>query len=233
MPGFDLKQINRNDQGILGAGIAAFIFSFLPWYQASYNGGVAGIFHESYSRNYSAWQGFGILGVLLLLAAVAITAIRVFSIAQLPKAPLGWNVIVAGAAGLGTLFVLFEWLIFDPLNGVHGKGISEGLAWAGYIFLILAIAETVFAFLNFKASGEKVAWDSSAMPRPAATGTPGAPLASYGTPVAPNAAPYGAPPVDSSFGAPQAAPTQAPASNPVPDSAPGFPPPNDPSNAAG
>src|SRR5665213_4565786 len=132
MPGFDLKQVSRNDQAVVGAGALGLIFSFLPWYQASFNGG--GLFHVS--RSYNAWQGFGILGVLLLLAAAAAVAAQDFLGVKLPPMPMGWNVIVAAASALGTLLILLEWLIFDPLNGAHGAGLSQGLAWGGYIYLI-------------------------------------------------------------------------------------------------
>jgi apolipoprotein N-acyltransferase len=167
MPGFDLKQINRNDQLIIAGGGLGFIFSFLPWYKAS-----AG----PYSATWNAWQGFfGTVGVLFLLAAAAIVALRVFANFQLPKLPVGPNLLVLALAGIGTVFTLFEWLLFDPTHGA-GRGISQGLGWAGYIFEILVIAETVGAYLNFKASGEKMAWDQTAMPaRPAAGTTAAAP----------------------------------------------------------
>jgi hypothetical protein len=166
MPGFDLKKVNRNDQVILGAGILVLIVSlFFPWYTASAS---AGIFKAS--RHYNAWQGFGILGILLLLAAAGIVAARVFAGAKLPTLPLGANVIVAGAAALGTVLILLEWLIFDPTNGYNGPGISQGLSWGGYLLLVIALAETYFAYMNMKASGEKIAWDSTAMPRGAAAG---------------------------------------------------------------
>jgi hypothetical protein len=185
MPGFDLKQINRNDQLIIGGGGLGFVFSFLPWYKAS---------SGPYSATWNAWQGFfGTVGVLFLLVAAAIVALRVLANFQLPTLPVGPNVLVLGLAGIGTLFTLLEWLIFDPTHGA-GRGISQGLGWAGYIFEILVIVETVGAYLNFKGSGEKIAWDATAINK----GTGGA--------VVPPAAPYppqGAapsyPPADSSY----------------------------------
>ncbi|HEX7105250.1 MAG TPA: hypothetical protein VF218_04730, partial [Acidothermaceae bacterium] len=46
--------------------------------------------------------------------------------------------------------------------------------WGGYILMIAAIFETVFAVMNFMASGEKLAWDATALNKPAAAG--GAPV---------------------------------------------------------
>jgi len=189
MPGFDLKQINRNDQLIIGGGALAFIFSFLPWYQISGGG---------HSLTWSAWQGFfGIFGVLLLLGAAAVTALRVFANASLPKLPVGKNTVVLAASGLGLLFILLEWLIFDPFHGLTGSGVSQGLAWGGYVLLVLAIAETVGAYLNFKASGEKLAWDATAMNKPAAAGEapPATPYPPQSAPTYPPTAP--AAPADS------------------------------------
>jgi hypothetical protein len=197
MPGFDLKQINRNDQLIIGGGGLGFIFSFLPWYKAS-----AG----PYSATWNAWQGFfGTVGVLFLLIAAVLVALRVFANFQLPSLPVGPNVLILGLAGVGTLFTLLEWLIFDPTHGA-GRGISQGLGWAGYIFEILVIAETVGAYLNFKASGEKIAWDQTAMPQGGGAATGG---------VVPPAAPY--PPQG-------AAPSYPPPAADYPPAAPSYPP---------
>ncbi|MGH8890251.1 MAG: hypothetical protein ACRDV3_10940, partial [Acidothermaceae bacterium] len=103
MPGFDLKQVSRNDKGIVGAAIVAFIASFLPYYGVSYN--FAGI-HESASVN--AWHGYAIIGLLFVFAAGAIVAARVFANANLPQLPVGVNVLVAGLAAIGTLLVIIR-----------------------------------------------------------------------------------------------------------------------------
>jgi hypothetical protein len=172
MPGFDLKQINRNDQIIMGAGALTLILSFFPgWYTVSVSSGLFKV-----SKSYNAWQGIGILGILLLIAAAGIVAARVLGGVQLPTMPLGWNVIVAGAAALGTVLMILEWLIMDPTNGFSGHGVSQGLGWAGYVLLLIALAETFFAYKNMQASGEKMSWDATAMNKaPAAGSTPPAP----------------------------------------------------------
>jgi hypothetical protein len=172
MPGFDLKQINRNDQVVIGAGALAFILSFFPDYAISGHFGLL-----SRSVHYNGWQGIGILSILLFMAAGGIVALRVFTEVQLPKLPLGWNVIVAGAAALGTVFLLLEgFVLFDPYGASSISGVSTGFGWGGYILLIVAVAQTVFAYMTLKASGEKIAWDATAMNKaPAAGSTPPAP----------------------------------------------------------
>jgi hypothetical protein len=199
MPGFDLKQINRNDQGIVGAGIVAFIASFLPFWGVSSSGSG---FH--YSASVNAWHSWGILGLLFVFVAAGIVAARVLGNKNLPKLPVGVNVLVAGLAGLGTLLLILRGFTY-PHASVPGG--SYGVKWGGYVLFIVGIVETVFAFMNFKASGEKIAWDSSAIPKSAPAGTaPTPPQAPYGNAVPyPPAAPYGSAPA-APYGAPPAAP---------------------------
>jgi hypothetical protein len=184
MPGFDLKQIKRNDQGILGAGILFLLLSlFIPFYGVSYSGrGGLGAF-----ANYSvtAWHSYGWLGVLLIVVAVGIVALRVFGNASLPTLPVGPNLLVLGLSTLGTLLLLLRGFTYKTASA---GGISVGLKWGAYVIFILAIAVVVFAFLNFKASGEKLAWDQTAMGSgtPAAT-PPAAPSALSYPPAAPPA----------------------------------------------
>jgi len=187
MPGFDLKQINRNDQGILGAGILFLLLSFFaPFYGASYHaGGFGG------SASVTAWHSYGFLAVLLIIIAAGIVAARVFGNLSLPALPVGPNVLVAGVALLGTLLLLLRGFTYSTASG---PGYSVGLKWGAYVLYVLAIAIVVFAFLNFKASGEKLAWDQSAMPaRPASGGAPTAPTAptypAQGAPTYPPATP--------------------------------------------
>jgi hypothetical protein len=199
MPGFDLKQINRNDQVILGAGILFLLLSFFaPFYGVSYHG--AGGFHGSAS--VTAWHSYGFLAVLLIIIAVGIVAARVFANASLPKLPVGPNVLIAGLALLGTLLLLLRGLTY---NSGSGPGYSYGLKWGAWVLYILAIAVVVGAILNLRASGEKIAWDPTAMNKGAASGggvvPPAAPYPPQGAaPSYPPAADY--PPAAGSSDAP-------------------------------
>ena len=190
MAGFDLKQVSRNDKGIVGAGIVAFIASFLPYYGGSVS--ISG-FHASSS--ISAWHSYAILGLLLMFAGAAIVAARVFGGVAMPKLPVGVNVLVAGLAALGTLLVILRGFTADSGSGA---GYSYGVQWGGYILMIAGVIETVFAVMNFRESGEKLAWDSSAINHAPAQ-APVAPQASAPvSPVTPAAeAPVTYPPNDS------------------------------------
>jgi len=180
MPGFDLKQINRNDQGILGAGILFLLLSFfVPFYGVSFKG-VGGL---GASASVTAWHSYGFLGVLLVLIAVGIVAARVFANASLPSLPIGPNLLVAALATLGTLLLLLRGFTYKSASGA---GISVGLKWGAYVIFVLAIAVVVFAILNLKASGEKMAWDQTAMGSgTAAAAPPAAPSAPSYPPAAP------------------------------------------------
>jgi hypothetical protein len=158
MSGFDLKQVSRNDKGLIGAGIVAFIASFLPFVGIS--GNVLGV---HYDAHINAWHGYGILGLFLIFIAAGIAAARVFGGVSLPKLPVGPNVLVAALALLGTLLVF--------LYGItYGNGTS--IQWGGWILIIVGIVETVFAVMNFRSSGEKLAWDATAMNKPASGAVP-------------------------------------------------------------
>ncbi|HEY5200349.1 MAG TPA: hypothetical protein VIK18_18710 [Pirellulales bacterium] len=170
MPGFDVKQIKRNDQVILGAGILFLLLSFFaPFY--GYTGPTVRGFGGGH---YTAWHSYGFLGVLLIIIAVGIVAARVFGNASLPALPVGPNVLVAGLATLGFLLLLIRGISYPSATDV-------GLMWGAWVLFILAIAVIVGAFLNFKASGEKIAWDQTAMNKPGGAATGG---------VVPPAAPY-------------------------------------------
>jgi hypothetical protein len=167
MPGFDLKQINRNDQGILGAGILFLLLSFFaPFYGVSYHeAGFGG------SASVTAWHSYGFLGVLLIIIAVGIVAARVFGNMSMPTLPIGPNLLVAALATLGFLILLLRGFTYKTASG---PGISVGLKWGAWVLFVLALAVIVFAFLNFKVSGEKAAWDQTAMPARSTTAGTGA-----------------------------------------------------------
>lgn len=155
MSGVDLKQLNRSDQLILGGGIVAFIASFLPYW--GWSGGGVG-------WSTSAWTGYATVGLLLIFIAALITAGRVFMNANLPKLPIGPNLLVAALAAIGTILVIIRGFTYP-----HGSalGVSVGVKWGGYILFIAGIVVTIGAVMNFRASGEKVGWDASALNRPA------------------------------------------------------------------
>src|SRR4051794_27617061 len=96
----DLQSINRNDLGVMGAGVLVLIASFFPF---------AGLDVGPFSYSQSAWSSYGVLAMLLLLAAAILIAVTVFARDSLPSTlPVGWHTIAAGLAALGGLLIVIR-----------------------------------------------------------------------------------------------------------------------------
>jgi hypothetical protein len=163
------REVQRNDLAVMAAGAAALVFSFLPYWGVSYK--IQGVGGASASVN--AWHGVALLGVLLLVAAASIVAARVFGGATLPTLPVGWNLLVAGLAALGTVILIIRGFTYGN-NGFSGFGssVSSGVKWGGYLLFIAAIVETAFAIMAFRESGESLSFDRGPqgdVPPPATT----------------------------------------------------------------
>jgi hypothetical protein len=156
------REVNNNDLGVMAAGAAALLFSFLPYWGVSYKGlgGIGG--------SISAWHGLALLGVFMIVGGAAIVALRVFGGADLPTLPVGWHVIVAALAALGSFIVLVRGLTYPHASGA---GVSVGMKWGGYLLVLAGVVETVFAAMAMRESGETVSFDRGTpdAPPPAAT----------------------------------------------------------------
>jgi hypothetical protein len=152
------RQVGNNDLGVMAAGAAALVFSLLPYYGLSYK--VAG---SGFSASFNAWHGYATIGMLLIIAAAGVVAARVFAGVELPTLPVGWHVIVAALAGLGTFLVILRALTYPHISVPGG---SYGVKWGGYLLFLAGIVETVFAVMALRESGESVSFDR---------GTPDAP----------------------------------------------------------
>jgi Family of unknown function (DUF5336) len=157
----DLRALPRNDQGVLAAGVLAFIASFLPYYGASVN---AAGFHGSSST--SAWHSYATLAILLVLAATVVAAVQVFATDSLPQTTMSWNFIVLALSAVGSVLLIIRSFTLD-----HGDigGFSYGLKWGAYVLMVLCVVQTVFAFLRMRAAGEAMPWaHGGAAPHPPA-----------------------------------------------------------------
>src|SRR3954452_9247206 len=123
--GVSFNDINRNDLGVMIAGVLAFIASFFPFWGVSFSGSVGGVNFGS-SGNISAWHSYGWLGVILLLAAAALIALVTFIRDSMPTLPIGVHLLAAGLAGLGTLLLFLRGFTYD---GPSGGGFSSGVKW--------------------------------------------------------------------------------------------------------
>lgn len=148
----DFKSLGKFEQGALISGTLAIILSFFGSYvTASFDGGdeVPGL---SVSSGTNAWTSYATLGVLLIVASVAVVAVKAFAKGSLPTG-VPWNLVAAAAAGLGTILLILRALF--P-GGGDVPGLSVGPGWSGYLLWIAAIALTAFTALSFRESGEKV-----------------------------------------------------------------------------
>jgi hypothetical protein len=144
----DLKNLDRLDQVVLGAGVLALIVSlFFPIWGTHIS--VKGL--GSGGASINAWHGLAAFGMLLVLVATGIAAARVFAAASLPTMPVGVNLLTFALSALGTVIVIIRELTY-PHASIAGY--SYGVRWGGYLLFLLLIAQAVAAFLLFRKSGE-------------------------------------------------------------------------------
>jgi hypothetical protein len=167
MAQFDAKQVHTNDWGVMGGGLLVLISSFLAWYgydsKSSFGHFSASI--GGWSAGFFAW-----FGILLCIAAAVIVALRVFSgpSINLPVTPA---LLALGLSGLAVLLFLLRWLTLPSgSGGGFGSSFKYGARIGLFLALIGAIAQAVFAFLAFRASGEKMAFGNTGGAAPPAPG---------------------------------------------------------------
>jgi hypothetical protein len=240
----DLNSIKKTDLGALVAGALALLVSLFPSFlTASLEGaGDLGVLDSYDGGGVSAWNGAGALGMLLVLAATALVAVKVFAQHVLPTG-VPFNLVAAALAGLGTLILVLRILTKSESVESFGVTASVGPGWSGILLLLLTIALTVCTALGFKGSGEALPWHNSGS---AATGgqagrmgnTQGTGYAAPGT-AAPTAPPSTAQqptvqPTTPQHGAPMSPPSGTPQTAPPPrapgsgSAAPGSPAPGAP-----
>lgn len=144
----DLKSLSKFEQGALGAGALTLVLSVFPYYiRSSFDGGKA-VTGMNFSAGTSAWTSFATLGMLLVLVATAIVAIKAFMPETLP-ATIPWTLAALAAAGLGTLL-----LILRPLTVGGSSLVNVGPGWSGFLIFLSSIALTACLAMMFKTSGE-------------------------------------------------------------------------------
>lgn len=171
-PAIDFSKISIFEWLVMGGGLLAFIFSFLPAFKFTgftCSGTIMGVnvcdevnselgyLFNGASTSVNAWALFvAWAGALLLLFAAAAMAAKVFANLRQAMLPL----ITLALAGLGFVLVLLG-LFVNPTNSeikqgldeVNSLGINIGLKWTrevGYwLMLICAIAVVVGAVMLY------------------------------------------------------------------------------------
>jgi len=174
----DTHSVKTTDWGVMGCAAALLIFGFVGSYvTVSFEGaeGLGGF--DASGGISSAWSSYAVLGMLLLLAVGALAAARVFGNVRLPDLPVGWNLVAAGAAGLGALLLILRALTYPGGGETVGGSVDVGPGWSGWLVMALAVAETVFAVLAFRESGETAPWQQRQSQPPASQPPAGSPPA--------------------------------------------------------
>lgn len=170
--GFDPKSVSPLDWGIIGAGVLAFIFSFVSFYKAkvSVSGGCPSGVSDTSGPSESAWHGFfGWFGVLAALVGAAAIAISLFA----PQVKLPVPARLAGlvAFAVATLSELLAFFI-HPGTGQSASTSFGGCKieahvghGAGYwITLLAVIAGLVLSLMRFQQSGGQLPGALGKMP---------------------------------------------------------------------
>jgi hypothetical protein len=140
----DFKSLGKHEQGALVAGVIAIILSFFESYVTVDAGPV--------SVGTNAWDSYATLGILLVLAATVIVGIKAFAPETLPDG-VPWSLIAFAAAALGTLLLILRAFTYGD-GGLSQVDVGPG--WSGWLLFVAAIALSVFTFLSYKASGERL-----------------------------------------------------------------------------
>jgi hypothetical protein len=211
-PGFDPKNVNPLDWGILGVGLLMFIFSFIDYYTYGAKrvcetvsgqricGGGGGS-----SVDQSAWSGFfGWFALLLAIAGSVLVALELF-MPQM-KLPVPNRLAALGCYALATVLLILALFVVPDYGGGgpgYDQAVEEGHGFGYWASLILAIAGTVLALMRLQQTGGKLPGALGGLPN----------IGQHG----PQGGPGGQPP--------QPGPGYGPPPGPGPQPGPGAPPP--------
>ena len=130
----DLDKLTTSDKIVAGTGIAlALDLLVLPWH--SVDAGPFGTYTRSGVESPNSF--WGVLALLLTLAVVGVTLVRVFKPeVELPKLPVSWDAATfygaAGAAGLLLLKLVIETTALG-FGSYFGILLAGGMAYGGFL----------------------------------------------------------------------------------------------------
>ncbi len=153
MASFDPARVTKAEWIGLGAGLLAFIASFLPWFTFSVLGGVYSVSANAWSLGFAAW-----FPVLLLLAGSGLMLAQQLGV-NVPVVKPGWPLVLFGVAVLSLIIILIRWLTLS--GGTYGvfadSSISYGAGFGLYVGLVAAILFGLSQYLVFRAAGQSFA----------------------------------------------------------------------------
>jgi hypothetical protein len=164
MAGSGAAKVAALDLIVVGAGLLAYISSFLPWYTASIS-----VLSINRSASVDAWHaGFrAYFSVLLLVVAGVLVLV---STLRGPVLTASRSLITLGVSVLALVTLVLRWMTFPDAGSGLGKPddlggfdlgnaftVSSGAGVGLYLGLIAAIAAVVASLLTFRAAGRNVA----------------------------------------------------------------------------
>lgn len=229
-PKFDPKAVNPLDWGIFGAALLTFIFSFIPYYTASFSSSFG-----SASGHINGWHGLTWFPPIAALVIIALLGLELFMPATKLPVPTRLTILVLWAISFLTILLGLFWV---PIDTGGFSGIDKGHSAGFWLSAIVVIIGGVLSFLRLKATGGSLPWENrhnaggasggypppvqGGYPPPVQGGYPPPVQGGYPPPSAPPPAQGGyAPPPPGSYPPPPSGPPQAPGGYPPP---PGTPP---------
>ncbi len=168
---FDPKSINNLDWGIIGAGVLAFLFSFVSFYSGatitinghseSFSGGSASAWHDIFGGGFFAWFAmvFAIAGAVVLVLEIVQPHVK------LPITNRLLTVYLFAAAALFEIIAIFV----TPSDSYAGFGSSGSVSidhGAGFwISLIAILAGTVLALMRAQQTNTALPGPLSSIPK--------------------------------------------------------------------
>jgi hypothetical protein len=162
MAGSATAKVTGLDWVVIGAGLLAYIASYLPWYRAKLS--VLGI---DRSAQINAWNaGFGAwFSVLLLVVAASVVLISTLGGRRL-SVPTSRPLITLVVSALAFITIVLRWVTFPNasggLSGHLGElgdfdldsafTVSHGAGYGLYLGLIAAVMAVVASLLTFRAA---------------------------------------------------------------------------------
>lgn len=131
-----MQNAHKYDLGIIGAGVLAFIFSLLPYYTVSVDGGPG----LNFSDSGSAWHGFfGWFATLLALAAAVVLVLHLLGVTL----PVPTRMTVLGLFAVALVCTILAFFVFPGDTGCGGIAECEDAInlgrGIGYWLSLLAI----------------------------------------------------------------------------------------------
>jgi hypothetical protein len=149
----DLSKFSTGDKLIAGSTIALFIFSFLPWFSVSVDGG-AGSFVD-FSQDYSGWDVGFLWGRFPLFLAVLMTAyvgLKIFSPdTSLPTLPVAWGQALLGVGVFVAFLVILKLLIGEDAGGADGlPGVDVSRSYGLFLSVLATVGLAIGGFFKFR-----------------------------------------------------------------------------------